>query len=267
VAPPPSIGLAPSPVLYALAVGAELSRRDAEYAFEVAIEMALVCKPGLASRRCDWRAFTQAAQRVKYASMELVAVRRKSNSFPERARKVKGAQSGQPAQVVERHVFGKVCIQVFAHLGDSAGRWWQQLLGRRQRTMPPEDPRKTGDEQRLQPEGRLTCFYRQVQLLQDARRLVIAHDRLNEPRKTRRLKAGIDEAAFRKPKWQVKSPVREAVVINGGILVHLTRVKEDQASGRHVIGAAGVPQTLNTANHKGDEIFLMEMRREGVPTV
>jgi hypothetical protein len=253
--------------LYVLADSAELSRRDAEYAFEVAIEMALVCKPSLASRRCDWRAFTQAAQRVKYASMELVAVRWKSNSFPERARKVKGAQSGQPAQVVERHVFGKVCIQVFAHLGDSAGRWRQQLLGWRQHTMPPEDPRKTGDQKRLQAECRLTSFHRQVQLLEHGKRLVVAHDGLSESRKPRRLKAGIDEGAFGETKWHVKGPVREAVVINGAILVYLTRVKEDQASGRHLIGAVGMPQTLNTANHKGDEILLMEMPREGVATV
>jgi hypothetical protein len=106
-----------------------------------------------------------------------------------------------------------------------------------------------------------------VQLLQDGRRLVVADDRLNEPRKTRRLKAGIDEATFGEPRWYVKSPVREAVVINGAILVHLTRVKEDQASGGHTIGAVGMLQTLNTANHKSDEIFLMEMPREGVPTV
>jgi hypothetical protein len=133
--------------------------------------------------------------------------------------------------------------------------------------MPPEDPRKTGDEQRLQPESRLTCFHRQVQLLEHGKRLVVAHNGLSESRKRPRLKAGIDEAVFRKPKRQVKSPVGEAVVINGAILVHLTRVKEDQASRGHTIGAVGVPQALNTANHKGDEIFFMEMPREGVPTV
>jgi hypothetical protein len=85
---------------------------------------------------------------------------------------------------------------------------------------------------------------------------VVAHDGLSKSRKPRRLKAGIDEATFGEPKWHVKSPVREAVVINGAILVYLTRVKEDQASGRHVIGAAGVPQTLNTANHEGDELLV-----------
>jgi hypothetical protein len=115
--------------------------------------------------------------------------------------------------------------------------------------MPPEDPRKTGDEQGLQVECWLTSFHRQVQLLEHGKRLVVAHDGLSKSRKPRRLKAGIDEVAFGEPKWHVKSPVREAVVINGAILVYLTRVKEDQASGRHVIGAAGVPQTLNTANH------------------
>jgi hypothetical protein len=88
-----------------------------------------------------------------------------------------------------------------------------------------------------------------VQPLQHGKRSVILHDRLNEPGKWRRSKAAMGQAMFGEPRRHIKSPVLEAVVIHAAILVDLTRVKEDHASWGHVIGTAGMLQTLHTANH------------------